>query len=174
MTTSANVTEYRISKDGKVVGKHRQHCLCKTHWNKLCEFIPMDEHTIIAYGLDENEAPWEAPEQGLIPFLKSFPESCGWSLIERDGFLHWETPKGQLSQGFSSEAEAILAYHYKLILWKYVRRGQLSNIRMAAGNEKRYSMVIVDGILKGWFGIGWIGDDAATIEDKEKYLTAID
>jgi hypothetical protein len=57
---------------------------------------------------------------------------------------------------------------------KTVKRSELSNLRMTAGNEKKYSMVILEGILKEWVGIGWVGEDKATDEDRKKYPTAID
>lgn len=174
MTTSANVVEYRIMKDEEVVGRHRQHCYCKTHWDDLCKFSPLEEHTIIAHGLDEHEAPWEGEKQSLMSFLEDIPKSGGKKLVERDGFAHWETLKGALSQGFSSNVEAVLAYHTGLVLWRYVRRGQLSNIRMAAGNEKRYPKVIIDNILKEWVGIGWVGDEPPTVKERAVFPTVID
>ena len=72
--TSANVTEYRIfDKSGKQVGEHRQHMLCKTHWEKLLEFKPVEEHTIQAHGFDVNEVPWEGPSVNLRLFLLDKP-----------------------------------------------------------------------------------------------------
>ncbi len=55
---------------------------------------------------------------------------------------------------------------------KKIKRSELSNLRMVAGNEKKYSIVIIDGILKEWVGIGWVGEGKASIEDKRKYPTA--
>jgi len=56
---------------------------------------------------------------------------------------------------------------------KTIARSKLSNHRMIAGNEKKYSVVIVDGILKEWVGIGWIELRQATKKDKEKYPTVL-
>lgn len=50
-----------------------------------------------------------------------------------------------------------------------VKRAELSNLRMVAGNEKKYSKVIVDGQLKEWIGIGWIALRKATNKDRAKY-----
>jgi hypothetical protein len=55
---------------------------------------------------------------------------------------------------------------------KTVKRGELSNLRMAAGNENKYSIVIVDGRVKEWVGIGWIDLRQATEADRKKYLIA--
>ena len=54
---------------------------------------------------------------------------------------------------------------------KTVRRSEISNIRMAAGNEKKYSMVILNGGLKEWVGIGWIPIRSATDDDRKKWPT---
>ena len=106
--------------------------------------------------------------------LDAIKKREGWETTERDGYLHFETTKGLLSQGFSYEQEAILAYEGKLILWRYVRRGQLSNLRMAAGGENRINKVIVDGVLKEWVGIGWTGDEPPTPEERRRYPLCID
>ena len=57
----------------------------------------------------------------------------------------------------------------KSIPWSAV-----SNVRMAAGNEKKHPIVILDGIVKEWVGFGWIGDDKATKADFKKYPTVED
>lgn len=54
---------------------------------------------------------------------------------------------------------------------KKIKRSELSNLRMVAGNEKKYSIVIIDGILKEWVGIGWVDEGRATKSDKIKYPT---
>jgi len=51
---------------------------------------------------------------------------------------------------------------------KTVKRNELSNIRMVAGNEKKYSMVILNDHLKEWVGIGWVVIRLATDEDRKK------
>lgn len=40
---------------------------------------------------------------------------------------------------------------------------------MAAGNEKRFTRVIDENILKEWVAIGWVDVRKATKEDKKKY-----
>lgn len=69
--TSANVTEYTIFKDGVKVGEHRQHCYCKTHWEKLLVFQPPEAHTIQAHGYDEEEEYWEDEPMSLQKFLSN-------------------------------------------------------------------------------------------------------
>ena len=70
MATSANVIEYRImTLDDKNVGLHRQHLLCKEHWEDLIKFQPLENHTIQAYGYDEEDEYWESEE---IENLKDF------------------------------------------------------------------------------------------------------
>jgi len=43
---------------------------------------------------------------------------------------------------------------------------KLSNIAMVNGNEKKYKIVIDNGIVKEWVGIGWIKIRKATKADK--------
>jgi hypothetical protein len=57
---------------------------------------------------------------------------------------------------------------------KTVKRKQLSNIKMASGNEKKYSKVILDGQVKEWMGIGWITLGKAEKCDQKKYPVVID
>jgi hypothetical protein len=47
----------------------------------------------------------------------------------------------------------------------------LTNISMVEGNEKIYKIVIDNGMLKEWVGIGWIELRKATAKDKDKYPT---
>jgi len=54
-----------------------------------------------------------------------------------------------------------------------VHARELSNIRMTAGNESKYSFVIDDGILKQWVAIGWIDLRSATSADKREYPTVL-
>lgn len=56
---------------------------------------------------------------------------------------------------------------------KTVHISDVSNIRMVAGGEKRHPIVIIDGIVKEWVGIGWIGDLPPTPEEAEKYPTVV-
>ena len=46
-----------------------------------------------------------------------------------------------------------------------VSRGELTSHKMAAGNEAKYSKVVLNGILKEWVGIGWIDHDPPVFED---------
>jgi hypothetical protein len=50
-----------------------------------------------------------------------------------------------------------------------VHRHELTNIKMVAGNEKKYSTVIIEGIVMDWVGFGWVGEAVATDEDRKKF-----
>ena len=52
---------------------------------------------------------------------------------------------------------------------KTIKRSELSNLRMVAGNEKKYSIVIDGEEKKEWVGIGWIVIGVATSSDFNKY-----
>jgi len=67
--TSANVTKYRIERDGKVVGEHSQHHMCHTHWHRLYKYTPFTEHTITSWWLDEEEEYHEGQTMGLSEFM---------------------------------------------------------------------------------------------------------
>jgi len=70
--TSANVIEYRIEKDGKIVGHHRQHLLCKTNREPLLKFVPASDYIITPWGYDEEEDEWEGKPVNLEKFLKTY------------------------------------------------------------------------------------------------------
>lgn len=54
--TSANVTDFTIrDHSGKIVHRHSQHCMCKTHWAVLLAFQPLENHTIQQSWYDEEE-----------------------------------------------------------------------------------------------------------------------
>ena len=57
---------------------------------------------------------------------------------------------------------------------KVICRSDVSTLRMVAGNEKKYSVIILDGSLKEWVGIGWIDIGKASPEDSKKYPTVVD
>jgi hypothetical protein len=71
MTTSANVVEFLIYKDGKQVGHYHQHALCRTRWYELLKFLPIENHEIMPYGYDEEEDYWEGEKINLREFLKT-------------------------------------------------------------------------------------------------------
>jgi hypothetical protein len=54
-----------------------------------------------------------------------------------------------------------------------VDRGQLSNLKMVSGGEKRYSKIVCDGQVKQWVGIGWVDEGAATLEDYASLPVAV-
>lgn len=49
-----------------------------------------------------------------------------------------------------------------------VKRSELTNLRMVAGNERKYDKVIIDGRVKEWVGIGWI--DLGMPSDADRLL----
>lgn len=55
-----------------------------------------------------------------------------------------------------------------------VARAELSTLRMAAGNEKKYPAVIDDGRVKEWVGIGWIDVRTPTLEDLAALPVVVD
>ena len=70
--TSANVTEYRIlNSAGDVVGQHHY---CKTKWDELLEYHPLEDHKIQAFGYDEEEEYWESEVEDLYDFLVNVRE----------------------------------------------------------------------------------------------------
>ena len=69
MTTSANVTRVRVLKNRKQVGEHRQHFYCKTNWEKLLEYSPIEDHQIQPVWADEDEVDHEGEVENLLDFL---------------------------------------------------------------------------------------------------------
>lgn len=69
--TSANVTSYRIEKDGVIVCEFSQHHYCKpVDVESLTkDFTPSDEYTITPYGYDEEEEYWEGQTRSLQSYL---------------------------------------------------------------------------------------------------------
>ena len=118
MATSANVVKYTILKDGIEVGNHRQHMLCKSRWDELCTFMPIDKYTIIEHGLDENEASWQNDEVPLNKFLLRIASSS-INKIQYDGAaFYWKNEwNGKVSQKYVNQNDAIVAYHCKHLVW---------------------------------------------------------
>jgi hypothetical protein len=70
MTTSANSIEYDIMKNGEVVGHFRKNVLCRLpEFSDLLKYQPLEDHTILPYGYDEEEDEWFDEEQNLKDFL---------------------------------------------------------------------------------------------------------
>lgn len=68
--TSANVIEYRIEKNKKIIGNFRQNILCKSRLHELLKFMPLSKHVVTPYGYDEEEEYWEGDPENLEIFLK--------------------------------------------------------------------------------------------------------
>lgn len=69
--TSANVIEYNIYKKGKRIGSFRKHLLCTyPDYAELLQYQPLKDHTIQAWGYDEEEEEWSEKPKNLEKFLK--------------------------------------------------------------------------------------------------------
>jgi len=55
-----------------------------------------------------------------------------------------------------------------------VRIGEVSTLRMVAGNEAKHPVVIHNDNLREWVGFGWITLRAATDKDRGKYPTVVE
>ena len=62
-------------------------------------------------------------------------------------------------------------------LWRWsmseVHARELGKLVMAEGNESKYSIVIDEGTVKEWVGIGWIELRTATEADSLDYPTVV-
>ena len=73
MTTSANSIEYSIYKgdNEESVGRFRKNIMCRLpDYAELLKYQPLNEHTIQAWGYDEEEDEWEDKPENLEEFLK--------------------------------------------------------------------------------------------------------
>lgn len=55
---------------------------------------------------------------------------------------------------------------------KTVKRKEVTNFGMLTGGEKKYTKIIIDGVVKEWVGIGWVSIDDEP--DTNKYPVLID
>lgn len=70
MSTSANVIEFTIYKDGESVGNFRKHMLTRLpDYADLLDFQPLQNHTITPWGFDEEDEYWEDEPINLREFL---------------------------------------------------------------------------------------------------------
>lgn len=83
MSTSANVIEFTIYKDGESVGNFRKHMLTRLpDYADLLEYQPLNEHQILSWGYDEEDEYWEDDEMDnleeflrrMIPYNKKIAE----------------------------------------------------------------------------------------------------
>jgi hypothetical protein len=71
MTTSANSIEYSIYKDDEQVGHFRVNIMCRfPDYAELLKYQPLSEHTIQAWGYDEEEDEWSDDPENLEDFLR--------------------------------------------------------------------------------------------------------
>jgi hypothetical protein len=70
--TSANVTEYTIydKETGEEVGTHSQHWYCKTKWENLLKFQPLENYEILTWWYDEEEEYNEGETVNLKDFVE--------------------------------------------------------------------------------------------------------
>lgn len=57
---------------------------------------------------------------------------------------------------------------------KTVKRAELGNLRMVAGNEKKYPVAVIEGHVRRWVGIGWVIEREVTQQDLETLPVAED
>lgn len=91
-------------------------------------------------------------------------------LHEMGDFYRWYDKKNKLySQGFAWKDQAIEAEKHGLLEWVGVLQSELTTIKMTTGNEKLFTRVIDEGIVKNWVGFGWVEEDKADLGDCKKY-----
>lgn len=103
----------------------------------------------------------------VVGSLGSIPTPI--NIFEVVGYIWEGKKKGRpRSEGFES-----LPLHQERRKMKTVRANELSKLRMAAGNEKKYPAVIDNGILKEWVAIGWVDLRKATEDDHKKFPVVV-
>jgi hypothetical protein len=78
--------------------------MCKTRWEELLKFMPPEDHTIQAWGLDEDEEIWEDKPQNLFDFLlnakpcpfKGVPRALHCILVQDQESGEWSVHGGFL------------------------------------------------------------------------------
>lgn len=73
-------------------------------------------------------------------------------VAKKSGFMWHEIAKG-------------MPLRYKLVPIE-----ELSNIKMASGNEKKVKTIVHNRFLKTWVGVGWVTERPATRSDKAFWL----
>lgn len=106
MSTSANVTEYTIRRNNKIVGNHSQHHLCKYSHHELLAFTPPSDFTIQASWTDEDEVEYDCDEMPLNDFLQPYLDM---GRRYRDGCTMYEMFTAPVNQWGLPDAEAVKA-----------------------------------------------------------------
>ncbi len=57
---------------------------------------------------------------------------------------------------------------------RMIAREECTNLKMVAGNEQRFTRVIIEHDVQHWVGMGWIVERPATEEDYRQYAVVID
>lgn len=68
------------------------------------------------------------------------------------------------SEGISVEDREVID-SYEVPAKQAVTAKELNNLRMVAGNERKYDRVVIDGKVMSWVGIGWIEEREALPSD---------
>lgn len=55
-----------------------------------------------------------------------------------------------------------------------VTRAECTSIAMVVRNEKRFTVIVLDGRKQRWVGFGWVDEGPATEADRQRYPTVID
>ena len=56
---------------------------------------------------------------------------------------------------------------------KTIPRKDLTNIKMVCSNEKKVDLVIIDGRVMRWVGIGWVDEGVPTPGQKKRLPVAV-
>ena len=62
-------------KGDQQIGHHSESIMCTQHPEELLKYLPLNEHTIIPYGYDEEEEYWESPAENLEKYLRRAKKS---------------------------------------------------------------------------------------------------
>jgi len=105
--TSANVTYYGVYKDGKLIEEISQHAYCKDRVKeKLAQYTPPEDYTLIARWPDENEVDHFTREISLADYVNK-TKTLRWKGDEDFIFTVYRTSniKKREEVDFSSLAE---------------------------------------------------------------------
>ena len=68
------IGKYTIKRNNETVGYYRQNILCKSRYHELLKYQPLSDHTITAWGYDEEDELWENEPKNLKNFLEKIRE----------------------------------------------------------------------------------------------------
>ena len=99
--TSVNVVYYDVMENGEVLFTERHHVFCNKDWSKLFDFYYERKQSgtlkgleIVAYGDDENEAPWrDDPIPLAIALNGGYFQSELVKYLEAKVYVETQNPK---------------------------------------------------------------------------------